>query len=134
MVIVDDDDEMRLLVGAMLRIRLDADVVGEGANGDEAVELSARFQPDLLVLDHVMPGRRGGDAVAEIRQVSPDTCIVMFSATTTLLDLERTGDLPDRFVSKADGLIGLRDAVLACLAERRGDSSTAADWPPVAER
>ena len=121
MVIVDDDVEMRLLVGAMLRIRLGAEVVAEGENGDEAIELSAALQPDLLVLDHVMPGRLGGDAVPEIREASPRTRIVMFSATTSSSELRADGHAPDRFVSKADGLVGLREAVEECLAER-GDS------------
>ena len=120
MVVVDDDVEMRLLVGAMLRIRLGAEVVGEGENGEEAIKLAAALQPDLVVLDHVMPVRLGGDAVPEIREVSPETRIVMFSATTSSAELRADGHEPDRFVSKADGLVGLRTAVEDCLADRGG--------------
>ena len=121
-VIVDDDDEMRLLIAAMLRIRLPAEIVGQGTNGDEAVELAAELRPDVLVLDHVMPVRYGGDAVADIRQASPETCIVMFSAT--ILYAVNLGDgagasVPDRFVSKADGLVGLHVAIQECLDERQ---------------
>jgi chemotaxis response regulator CheB len=122
-VIVDDDEEMRLLIEAMVRMRLGADVVGTGANGDEAVDLVAALRPDVLVLDHVMPVRYGGDAIPEIRAASPGTCIVMFSATILYaVDLaerdDGAGNLPDRFVSKADGLVGLHLAVQACLQRR----------------
>ena len=135
---MDDDDEMRLLVAAMLRVRLGVEVVGEGANGDEAVELSAKLRPDLLVLDHVMPVRLGGDAVADIREASPETCIVMFSATTTTSELRDGGYVPDRFVSKAEGLVGLHGAVVDCLAEledqRAGRRPRQPDFPPAVER
>jgi chemotaxis response regulator CheB len=115
-VIVDDDDEMRLLVAAMLRLRFDAEVVGEGANGNEAVELCGALQPDVLVLDHVMPERYGGDAVIDVRQASPETCIVMYSATMLFaVDLGESDHLPDRFVCKSDGLAGLHLAVQACV-------------------
>jgi DNA-binding NarL/FixJ family response regulator len=119
-VIVDDDEEMRVLVAAMLRGRLGAEVVGEGANGNEAVELCGALRPDVLVLDHVMPERYGGDAVLEIRQASPETCIVMFSATVLhAVDLGESDHLPDRFVCKSDGLGGLRLAVQGCIDEHQ---------------
>jgi DNA-binding NarL/FixJ family response regulator len=132
-VVVDDDDEMRLLVAAMLRIRMAADVVGTGANGEEAVELAASLRPDVLVLDHVMPVRSGGDSVAEVRRVSPETCIVMFSATVlyalNLAGGDPDGDgVPDGFVSKSDGLVGLHLAIQRCL-ERRGEAAAPKDLP-----
>ena len=124
-VIVDDDEEMRLLVAAMLRIRVDAQIVGEGANGHEAIELCRELRPDVLVLDHVMPELHGGDAIEGVRAASPDTCIVMFSATMLYaVDLAEGGFLPDRFVSKSDGLVGLHVAVRSCIDARESTPGT----------
>jgi CheY-like chemotaxis protein len=126
-VIVDDDEEMRLLIAAMLRIRMGAEVVGTGANGNEAVELAESLRPDVLVLDHVMPVRFGGDAVADIRQASPETCVVMFSATilySVNLGEGGGGSVPDTFVSKSDGLVGLHLAIQDCLDRREAADGT----------
>jgi two-component system chemotaxis response regulator CheY len=116
----------------MLRLRLGATIVGEGSDGEQAIDLAVATQPDVLVLDHVMPVLLGGDAVADIRAASPNTCIIMFSATMLYaVDLGDGGHLPDRFVSKSDGLEGLLQAVGDCLAERQ---AAAADDSSPSER
>lgn len=119
MVVVDDDEDMRVLIGSMLRIRLGIDVLDEGANGDDAIALAEAHRPDILILDHVMPVLRGADAIPGIRAASPDTCIVMYSATMLrAVDLGDESRLPDNFVSKSAGLEGLLDAVRQCVESK----------------
>lgn len=55
-------------------------VVGEAANGDEAIAQYAELKPDLVTMDIVMPQKSGIEALQEIRKQYPDATIVMCSA------------------------------------------------------
>ena len=78
--IVDDSADIRL----MLRLLLDQDdrfdVVGEGGDGREAIELAGELRPDVVLLDRQMPVLGGLEAIPELRRVSPDTEIVLYTA------------------------------------------------------
>lgn len=77
--IVDDDDEVRDALRLLFEFE-DFIVVGEAANGVEAVALARNEQPDLVVLDYLMP-RLNGEATAELlRALLPQVRIVAFSA------------------------------------------------------
>ena len=54
-------------------------IVGEAANGAEAVELAERLGPDVVVLDLSMPGMSGLEAAARIRAESPGTRVLVLS-------------------------------------------------------
>ena len=56
-------------------------VVAEAADGATAVELARRHQPDLVVLDLVMPGQGGLDALPAIRAGAPGAAIVLLTAS-----------------------------------------------------
>jgi CheY-like chemotaxis protein len=79
-VIVDDSAQVRTLLHLMFDEDDRFEVVGEGGDGIEAIELSERLQPDLLVLDRQMPRLGGLEAIPEVKQVSPNTVIVLFTA------------------------------------------------------
>lgn len=78
--VVDDVPDVRFL----LRLEFDLDdrfaVVGEAADGDEAISLADDLQPDLVILDRNMPGRSGLEAIEPIRRVAPDAGIVLYTA------------------------------------------------------
>jgi CheY-like chemotaxis protein len=77
--IVDDDEEIRHALRLLCEAE-DLDVVGEAANGVEAVPLALNYQPDFVILDYMLP-RLDGEGAAEIlRAVIPGTKIVAFSA------------------------------------------------------
>ncbi len=78
--IVDDSVDIRRLVRSLFEEDDRFEVVGEGGDGIEAIELSSRLQPDLLLLDRQMPRLGGVEAIPEIRRVSPRTSIVLFTA------------------------------------------------------
>jgi two-component system LytT family response regulator len=67
--VVDDEPLARAGVIDLLERDSDLEVVGEAANGEEAVELIAALNPDLVMLDVQMPGLNGFDV---LRRVGPD--------------------------------------------------------------
>ena len=77
--IVDDSFYMRTMLKNMLT---DAgyDVVGEAANGQQALEMAAETKPDLITLDVILPDNTGLDVLKGLRQQSPDSKVVMCSA------------------------------------------------------
>lgn len=77
--IVDDTLFMRVKVGNMFK-EWGFEVVGEAANGKEAVELFKQYQPDLVMMDVTMPIKSGLDAVKEILPQYPNANIIMLSA------------------------------------------------------
>jgi NarL family two-component system response regulator LiaR len=54
-------------------------VVGEAANGREAVALAARLRPDVVIMDVLMPGMSGEEATRRIKQELPQTRVVVLS-------------------------------------------------------
>jgi DNA-binding NarL/FixJ family response regulator len=81
-VLADDHPVVRRGLGAMLRSVDDIDVVGEAADGHEAVQAAVTLSPDVIVLDIHMPGLDGVSATREIRRAAPDVGILML----TMLD------------------------------------------------
>jgi two-component system response regulator NreC len=75
-------DDHALVRSGLLRL-VDAEpgltVTGEAATADEAVEQVRAGQPDVLLLDVVMPGRSGIEALPEIIAAAPDTKVLMLS-------------------------------------------------------
>jgi len=78
-VLADDTPEYRQLLRIILEQDGGFDVVGEAANGEEAVQLSDTEQPDVLVLDLAMPVMDGLQAIPLVRACSPGTAIVVVS-------------------------------------------------------
>jgi two-component system chemotaxis response regulator CheY len=79
-VIVDDAVFMRTLIKRMIEENTSYVVVGEGANGYEAIEQARKHQPDIVTLDITMPEMDGIMAIKEILVASPKTKIIMVSA------------------------------------------------------
>src|ERR1043165_802485 len=79
--VVDDHPLFRQGVLFTLGRHPDLEIVGEGDNGRQAVEMAARLHPDVLLLDITMPERNGLEAAAEVKRVSPETRIVMLTAS-----------------------------------------------------
>lgn len=77
-VLVDDSREVRAVVGRLLE-SAGFEIVGEGGDGDEAIVLAFRLEPDLLLLDTSMPKVDGIEALPAILAISPDTQVVMFT-------------------------------------------------------
>jgi DNA-binding NarL/FixJ family response regulator len=84
--VVDDVDLFRTGLAAALG-RSGFSVAGEAKDGEAAVSAAEELQPDLVVLDILMPGLSGLEVVEKIRAVSPDSQVVMLSGSESEEDL-----------------------------------------------
>jgi DNA-binding NarL/FixJ family response regulator len=94
LVIVDDHDLVRAGLKAMLSLEEGLDIVGEAANGREAVELCRRVRTDLVLMDVRMPEMDGLAATREIKRHSNDVSVLMLSSYESedyLLEAIRVG-------------------------------------------
>lgn len=77
--IVDDAKFMRMTLSNILS-KANHEIVGEGENGREAIELYRKLNPDLVTLDITMPEMSGLDAIKEIKKEFPQAKVIMCSA------------------------------------------------------
>ena len=78
-VLADDHHVVRQALRSLLESALPCMVVGEAADGREAVALVERLGPDILVVDMVMPGLTGLEVIRQVRARAPRTRIVVLS-------------------------------------------------------
>jgi len=78
-ILADDHPVVRRGMQALLESEQDFSIVGVASDGLEAVELTERLKPDVLVLDLMMPGLSGLEALRILRERSPRTRIVILS-------------------------------------------------------
>ena len=79
-VLADDTGDIRLLIRMALERSGGFEIVGEAADGVEAVGLTTSTQPDVVLLDLAMPRLDGLQAIPLIREAAPDTKVVVLSA------------------------------------------------------
>ncbi len=77
--IADDHAIVRDGVRALLALSEDITVVGEAANGQQAVELARALRPDVILMDIAMPGLGGLEATIEIRKDNPEAKILVLT-------------------------------------------------------
>lgn len=79
--IVDDHPDIRSLIRVILETaNTDISVAGEAASGPEAIQQVDELDPVIVVIDEMMPGMDGIEAVTEIRRIRPAQRFVMCSA------------------------------------------------------
>ena len=111
--IVDDDEDMRFLLRAVIeRANAGLQVAAEASDGDEALDRWRAVEPDVVVLDHRMPGATGLEVAAQILAERPEQSIILFSAF-----------LDDDLITSASEL-GIR----ACISKDRYDDIPEALW------
>jgi DNA-binding NarL/FixJ family response regulator len=79
-VLVDDEPDIVFLARTLFEHDGRFEIVGEGRDGEEAVRLAQRLQPEAVLLDILMPGMDGWEALPLIRRVAPDAAVVVVSA------------------------------------------------------
>jgi two-component system, NarL family, response regulator DegU len=80
--LVDDHPLTREALASLLA-QHGFDVVGEAADGAEAIELAGRLHPDLVLLDLTMPDMDGLEALPGLRAAAPDCEVVVLTASGT---------------------------------------------------
>jgi two-component system, chemotaxis family, protein-glutamate methylesterase/glutaminase len=80
--VVDDSIIMRKMLTLLLSKEPDMEVVATARNGEEGVSLARSVQPDAIILDVIMPGMDGLEALTHIRKAAPRLPVIMFSVAT----------------------------------------------------
>jgi len=86
--VVDDTDMVRRGLSIALETFDDILLVGEAANGQEAVTLCAQLKPDIVLMDLVMPVMDGVTATEIIHQQFEDTKVLVLTSTTDMTLIE----------------------------------------------
>jgi DNA-binding NarL/FixJ family response regulator len=131
LVVVDDEPDYREIVRFLLLSLLDVvTVVGEAADGEEALAVVLRERPDIVITDLVMPRLDGVELTRRIRQeLPPPTIILMSSFTEDAYRLMASDSGADAFVQK--GVI--YDALLPAIRDLIGRrlSGGSGPLPPI---
>ncbi len=78
--IIDDHPVVRNGLKQILLIEKDMEVVGEAQDGITGVEMALYHEPDVILMDLVMPGMDGIEAIKHIKEALPDTRIVVLTS------------------------------------------------------
>lgn len=118
--LVDDHEVVRLGLRALLSRYPQFEVVAEAGDGDEALEKTLYYEPDVVVMDIRLPGKSGVEATEEIMRHRPETRVVMltsYAEDDVLFDAIAAGAAG--YVLKQ---IGSDDLVRALMTVGRGES------------
>jgi DNA-binding NarL/FixJ family response regulator len=128
-VLADDHQIVRQGLRALLKSVPDLELLGEASDGLETVRLSERRQPDVLVVDLMMPGLNGMDVARQVAKRSPRTRVVVLSMHSNeayVVEALRAG--AKAYVLKEAGAEELVAAIRAAAQGRRYFS------PPISEQ
>jgi signal transduction histidine kinase len=127
-VLADDTEDLRSLMRTLLE-REGFEVVGEAGDGNEAIDVAVRTQPDLLLLDLAMPALDGLEALPRIRAAAPHTKVVVLSGfqAAQVGDEARDGGA-HAYIEKGTGPVEL----IATLRQVLGGGRPTAPAPPPA--
>lgn len=81
--VTDDHTVLRTGLAALLEREEDMTAVGQAATADQAVIKARDLQPDVILLDVVMPRKSGFDALPELRKVAPEARVIILSMQTS---------------------------------------------------
>jgi DNA-binding NarL/FixJ family response regulator len=133
--LVDDYEPWRRFASSTLQKKPGVRLIGEVADGLQAVQKSEELRPDLILLDIGLPTINGIEAARRIREKAPGSKILFFSE-------ERSADVVQEvlqagatgYVLKSDAALELLPAVEAVLQGKQFVSSTLAAQPSIKER
>jgi NarL family two-component system response regulator LiaR len=80
LLVVDDQTVVREGLAAILTNYSDIEVIGQAADGIQAVEIIKKEKPDVVLLDMMMPNQDGLTTIPKVREVSPNTRILVVTA------------------------------------------------------
>lgn len=144
--VVDDHPVMRSGLKDVLEASGRFEVVGQAEDGEEAVATVGDIEPDVIIMDVIMPRKDGVDACREIMERLPDTKVLMLTASTEedaviaavsagatgyLQKYTRPEELLETVQDVAEGRLRMPDAaVKAVFAMVRGDHKWSSGHAP----
>ena len=108
MLVVDDDADFQGLIRLNLQLEHDTTVVGVAEDGETGVALALREQPDVIVMDLMMPRMDGFEATKRIKRVRPAVKVVVVTSFSVDNATRR-----EMYRSGVDALLGKRDVATA---------------------
>jgi len=123
-VIVDDEPDIGLLLEAQFRLAGDVEVIGVAHEGGHAIELVRESEPDAVVMDLLMPGVNGFQAIDVLQREFPAMGIVAYSGVAGDFVRHEMGKRGVEVVLKTGALEPLADAVRRSVAAARGTSAS----------
>jgi CheY-like chemotaxis protein len=118
--VVDDDEAFLSAVTAVITDRQIA-VVGTARSGEEALARVEELQPDVIVLDVLMPGIGGVEAARRCRERHPGCRLILISGSIFQQQAPDLAELEvDRYLSKSEVMARLQPTILSVF----GDSVT----------
>ena len=120
--LVDDNAVVRSFLRKLFESQSEFEISGEAENGRDAVDKAGKFKPDLIILDLTMPVMTGLDAAPLLKQLLPDTLIILFTQHEGI-EVERQAQAAgiDAVVSKtqaASGLLTKAHALFASMEQQ----------------
>lgn len=118
---MDDEEDVRLL----LRLQLEQhghDVTGEAVDGGEALEQCRREVPDAVILDLLMPGVSGFEAIPLLRSEFPGVAVIAYTAVAGDFVRNEMARLRIPLVLKTANFTPVEAALQAAVAQRRSAS------------
>jgi CheY-like chemotaxis protein len=109
--IADDSEMVRKLLCRHFETEADYDLCAEAKNGEEAIALALKHEPDLIVLELQMPVMNGWDAARQLKQLMPEIPIILFTNHGDLVPF--MGDSPFDVVIPKRDLVVLMDHIRA---------------------
>src|SRR5213592_2617448 len=118
--IVDDHDLFRSGLRNLLEVEEGIDIIGEAAEGHEALRIVQELAPDVVVMDLNMPGMGGVEATRHITSLAPLTRVVMLTIS------DEDNDVIDAILAGACGYLlkdaSIQDLIAGIRAAAQGES------------
>lgn len=125
-VLIADDEaiERRYLSSLFQKYPDKFQIAGEAANGREILELASMLRPDIIIMDINMPLMNGLESAHEIKQLLPETLILLNTAYAEFEFAKKAVDYKlDAYLLKPASERQIFDAIKDCLASRRTATS-----------
>jgi DNA-binding NarL/FixJ family response regulator len=87
-VLVEDNDVFRETLELLLGLRGDLEIVASVATGQEAIDIVARLDPDVVLVDYRMPGLNGAQTTAEVLRASPRSRVLCLTASISREEMD----------------------------------------------
>src|SRR6185312_10178593 len=121
------EDDLSILTGLSMNLRFEGYDVLQAQDGQKGLQLAIDEEPEVVVLDVMLPGMNGYEVCKELRRRGRDTVIVMVSAKGQEFEKVMGLDLgADDYVAKPFGVKELMARIKAVLRRKGGDAA-----PPV---
>lgn len=130
--IADDSPEIRSVIRTFLESATSFEVCGEANDGTIAIERARQLKPDVILLDLVMPELNGVQAASILKQLLPQSKIILFSFLAEVPSKLAGAVGVEVVLSKSDGLDGIAKAIgrlTSGISQPNATTATATDPP-----